>query len=280
MGDSVVPKISKLPFAAADALLVGAAVFVFWQAGRPLSFKEMALIAACAAAGAFASILPYVLEYRAVARLAEADHLARAVRKLEQVEALAAQVTAATNRWAHIQETSEATSRDAKAVADRMTAELKEFTEFMAKANDAEKSNLRLEVEKLRRGEGEWLQVLVRMLDHVFALHQGAARSKQPRVAEQISRFQHAICDAARRVGVAPFVAAPEEAFDPARHQWADGDGKPAEGAAIGETLATGYTFQGRIVRPALVRPRGAQPPAGENAPEEQPVEPQLPLGA
>ena len=46
--------------------------------------------------------------------------------------------------------------------------------EFLAKANDSEKGFLRLEVDKLKRAEGEWLQTLVRILDHVNALHQGA----------------------------------------------------------------------------------------------------------
>ena len=34
----------------------------------------------------------------------------------------------------------------------------------------------------------------------------------------------------------------------------ANGNGKPAEGARVGETVAAGYTFQGRLVRPVLVR--------------------------
>ena len=63
-----------------------------------------------------------------------------------------------------------------------MTGEVRQFTEFMQKMNDSEKAALRLEVEKLRRGEGEWLQVLVRILDHVFALHAAAVRSGEPKV--------------------------------------------------------------------------------------------------
>jgi len=43
--------------------------------------------------------------------------------------------------------------------------------------NDSEKTTLRLEVEKLRRGELEWLQALVHILDHVFALHTAAMHS-------------------------------------------------------------------------------------------------------
>jgi molecular chaperone GrpE (heat shock protein) len=150
-----------------------------------------------------------------------------------------------------------------------MAAEVREFTEFMQKANDGEKATLRLEVEKLRRAEGDWLQVLVHLLDHVHALHTGATRSGQPRLIEQLTNFQNACRDTARRVGLVPFAAAAGEAFDAKRHQLVNGEEMPANGAVIGETLATGFTFQGRLVRPALVRvgaPAQAAPAAaGQN---------------
>ena len=41
-----------------------------------------------------------------------------------------------------------------------MTAEARAFQQFLDKANDTERNHLRLEVEKLRRAEGDWLQVL------------------------------------------------------------------------------------------------------------------------
>jgi molecular chaperone GrpE (heat shock protein) len=96
----------------------------------------------------------------------------------------------------------------------------------------------------------------VRMLDHTYALHRAALRSGQPTVIEQLGQFQNACRDAARRVGLAPFVAAPAEPFDAQRHQPANEEVKPATDATVDETLATGYTYQGRILRPALVRLR------------------------
>jgi hypothetical protein len=48
-----------------------------------------------------------------------------------------------------------------------MTGEVQAFTEFMKRANDSERATLRLAVAKLRRGASQWLQVAVRMLDHV-----------------------------------------------------------------------------------------------------------------
>jgi molecular chaperone GrpE (heat shock protein) len=114
----------------------------------------------------------------------------------------------------------------------------------------------------LRRAEADWLQVLVRMLDHVFALRVGAQRSGQPRLIEQLGNFQNACNDAARRVGLTPFVPSDADSFDPERHQLAEGDSKTAIGAKVGETVAAGYSFQGKLLRLALVRLRASEPVA------------------
>jgi molecular chaperone GrpE (heat shock protein) len=133
---------------------------------------------------------------------------------------------------------------------------VKAFTEVLQRANDNEKATLRLELDKLRRGESDSVQVVVRLLDHVHALHAGAVRSAQPRLVEQISNFQSACHDAVRRIGLTPFAANAEEPFDPQRHQLVDVEAKPESGAVVSETVAAGYNLQGRLLRPALVRLR------------------------
>jgi molecular chaperone GrpE (heat shock protein) len=132
----------------------------------------------------------------------------------------------------------------------------------MERANNTEKATLRLDVDKLRRAEGDWLQVLVGVMDHVYALYRGAIKSGQRSVAEQVAGFQNACREVTRRVGLTPFVAKPQEAFNPDRHQFVEGNEKAPAGGLVGETLATGYTYQGRLVRPALVNlvPTGAEP--------------------
>jgi molecular chaperone GrpE (heat shock protein) len=232
---------------------------------------ELFLAAACVAAGAVLWVAPFILEYQAVTRAAEAGALTNVVSQIQSLEAIAAQIAGATGRWQNVQEEADKTAAAAKAIAERMTAEVQAFTEFMQRANDSEKGTLRLEVEKLRRVESEWLQVLVRMLDHVYALHLGALRSGQPGLIEQMSNFQNACRDAARRVGLAPFAANPADPFDAQRHQILDGNGAPPAGATIGETIASGYTFQGRLLRPALVRlgSNGSDTPPPGAAPAE-----------
>ena len=135
-----------------------------------------------------------------------------------------------------------------------MADEVRQFSEFQRKMNDSEKATLRLEVEKLRRGEAEWLQVLVRILDHVFALNAAAARTGDVKFAGPIANFQNACSSTARRIGLTPFVAEPDEPFNADKHQVAGGKENPPEGAVIAETVGAGYTFQGKMMRPALVR--------------------------
>jgi hypothetical protein len=148
-----------------------------------------------------------------------------------------------------------------------MAAEARAFAEFMQKAGESEKGHLRLEVEKARRSEGEWLQIVVRLIDHVYALHQAAAHSGQPNVQQQIGLFQNACRDVVRRVGLLPLEAEPGEAFDETRHRLLDKEPRPEPGAIVAETLATGFSFQGQMLRPMLVRvvsPKPSPAPAEE----------------
>ena len=104
----------------------------------------------------------------------------------------------------------------------------------------------------IRRGEADWIQVVVRMLDHTFALHSAAAHTGQTAFTAQLAQFQNALRDTARRVGLTPFTAAVGEPFDAARHRTSDSQ-QPEPGDTVGETLATGFTFRGQLIRPALV---------------------------
>ncbi|MGA2658162.1 MAG: nucleotide exchange factor GrpE [Verrucomicrobiota bacterium] len=257
MRDPIPPRVPKWPFFSGDALLLGAAYFIYARSELPMSSGQMALAALCVAAGALFGVVPFLLEYRVMARVVEAAGLTTVISQVQKLDDLAAEIRSATGQWQAVQEQADKTVAAAESIAQRMTTEVKSFAEFMQRVNDTEKANLRLEAEKLRRGEGEWLAILVRVLDHVYALHQAGLRSRQPSLVEQLTHFQNACLDAARRVGLAPFSPEPDEPFDTQRHQAADGDGKAPEGALVSQTLATGYTFQGRFLRPALVRLRG-----------------------
>jgi molecular chaperone GrpE (heat shock protein) len=280
-------KIPKWPFLLGNALLLAFAYLIVWKSPHPISKWEIIACFASAALGAGLGILPFLLDYRAMGTAIQVNALGAVAEKIQSLDKLTAQISAATNQWVVVQGQAEKTAAGARQIADKMGAEVREFSEFMQKMNDSEKAALRLEVEKMHRGEAEWLQMLVHIFDHIFALHAAAARSGQPQLAEQISHFQNACRGTVRRVGLTPFTAEPGEAFDAARHQVVDSKTKPPDGAMVAETIGSGYTFQGKLLRPALVRLREAEapvpPPASVPLPARESkagiVKDELPLG-
>lgn len=248
-------KIPKWPFLLAQILLLGFAYFFVWLSRHPISKWEIAACFAAAVIGIFVGVLPFILDYRAMGKFIEAQALGEVSEKIQNLKVIATQISSATNEWLNVHAQAEKISNTSKEIADRTSEEARRFSEFMQKMNDSEKAALRLETEKLRRAENDWLQTLVHILDHIYALHSAAARSSQPQVAAQIENFQNACRGTARRIGLTPFVPAPDEPFNPERHQII-GDAKPLDGAVVAETVGTGYTFQGKLLRPALVKLR------------------------
>jgi molecular chaperone GrpE (heat shock protein) len=279
MNRRATPRISKWAFLLGDLLLLLVAGWIVHRQPVELSVGQGALVVVAVALGAWLAAAPFILEYRAALRFAEADELASVVSQIQKLEAVGDQVRLATGQWQTVQEHAERTVTAAQEIGERIAAEAKNFTEFLKKANDAEKAHLRLEVDKAKRAETEWLQVVVRMLDHVYALYMAGMHSNQPRLREQLTQFQTACREIVRRVGLVPVEAAVGEAFDEMKHQSAEGEGAPLAGAVITETVATGYTFQGRLLRPPIVRvqpttePNVDEPPQAEAPPGGEPTQ-------
>ena len=160
-----------------------------------MGVPEASCFVLCGAIGAAVSILPFLLEYRAAVRMVETGAMVATISQIQNLEEVARQISGATAQWHGVQEHSAKTAVTAKEMVERMTAEATAFTDFLKKANDSERAKLRVEVEKLRRAEGEWLQIIVRMLDHTFALNQAAVRSGQAGLIEQLGHFQNACRD-------------------------------------------------------------------------------------
>ena len=253
-------KVPKWPFFLGDAIMLGLAYYIYWQSGNSrLDRWELTALGVCASLGTLLGVLPYLLDYRAVlkygalVKLIETSSLCVASEKIAGLESCVAQITSATDFLQTAQARADQTAGLAKEITDRMSAEVREFTAFLQKTNDSEKATLRLEAEKLRRAEAEWLGVLVHILDHVFALTRAAEQSGQENVIRQLRQFQNACRESARRVGLSPILATPGESFDTQRHQSIDGK-EVASGATIGEVLTSGYSFQGKLIRPVVVR--------------------------
>jgi molecular chaperone GrpE (heat shock protein) len=256
----------------ADLVLVLLAGWIVQQQPHPLTPIPLVLTVLCVMGACGLALVPFRMEHEARVKLAESSSLTTAVAEINRLREAADHIRHATSQWQGVQEHSGKAVTAAREVADRITTEAREFAAFLQKANDTEKNHLRLEVEKLRRAEGDWLQSLVRILDHVFALHQAAQRSSQRQVAEQLSRFQQACRECTRRIGLIAFEAGVDEPFDTAKHQLVDPNGTAPSGASITETLACGFTYQGQLLRRALVRlsdpaaPAPAPAPAAEQA--------------
>ena len=264
-------KVTKWPFFLGDACMLGLAGFIYWQSKPPLAHWEFMAAAVCVALGALLGILPFILDYRTLLKRIEASAVGSITEKIQNLETVARQISSATNHWQSAHDQADKTAATAKEISERMAAEARDFSAFMSKINDGEKATLRLELDKLRRSEGDWVQVLVHVLDHIYALCHAAERSGQPALITQLTQFQNACRDVARRVGLTPFTAAMNEPFDAERHRWADGEAAPAPGAPVIETLAPGYTYQGKPLRPALVLVQ-VEADASEPVVEETPV--------
>ncbi|MCW5554590.1 MAG: nucleotide exchange factor GrpE [Verrucomicrobiae bacterium] len=267
MRDTTDLKVPKWPFFLGDGFMLGLAYFVFAQGQGPLQQWEITALVICVGLGALLGVVPFLLEYRATLKLIEVSAVGTALDKIQQLETVAAQISGATNHWQYAQEQADKTATLAREMSERMAGEVRDFTEFMQRINDGEKSTLRLEVEKMRRAENDWLNVAIHILDHIYALVHAAERSGQPNLIAQLQQFQNACRDVARRVGLVPFVPETGTPFNPERHQGTE-DRPPPAGARVAEVLAAGYTFQGRLLRQALVRVQiDAAPPAEDTEP-------------
>ena len=273
-------KLPKWPFFLGNIVMLSLAWLVASRGGKEaLGQLDAWFVAACGFIGAVISIAPFVLEYYAAVRLAETGALVTAVDEIRNLEALAAQINTATSRWQTVQEHSTNSVTAAREIAEKMGAEATAFTEFLQKANDGEKANLRLEVEKLRRMESEWVQIIVRMLDHVYALYRAGERSGQPGLIEQLARFQESCRDVARRIGLIAVEAKPDELFDRELHHAPEAGEKIPADAKVQDTIATGFTYQGRRIRPVLVAVQGQMTAANSptNGPTSAPAKPAKP---
>lgn len=276
MNDRPTPRLNKWPFLVADLALVGVAIWLVTHYPHPLAPWAGALVAGCVALAALLAVWPFRLEYETEVKLLESDRLTDAAEAIRNLDDVGGQIRQATSQWQGVQEHAGRTTQAAKEIADRISTEARAFSEFMTKANDAEKATLRLETEKLKRNEGQWLQVLVHTLDHVHALYQAGSRSGQPNLAAQLATFQAACRDLARRVGLTAIDAEVDQDFDDTQLEPVPGQEVPPGPAKVAQVVAAGYAFQGQLIR----RPIVALKPAGPEQPAEpEPIASEGPLG-
>ncbi len=253
MTDRAPLKVAKWPFLLGDALFLGLAYWIMLKVDPFVTIWQTVALFLCVAAGAWLAVTPFIWEYKTAVRLGESDSLADAVQQIKNLETIAAQIQTATGQWQGALDSGNKVLETAQQMNTRMDAEAAAFANFFKQADEKEKNHLRLEAEKLRRSEADWLQVVVRLLDHVYALQQAGARSGKPELAENLARFQTACRDVVRRVGLVPVEIAAGAAFDENLHQLPDDATKPPNDACVAATIATGYTYQSQVIRSPIV---------------------------
>jgi len=267
------PTISKWIFVAADLLMLAVFAWLVRYFLPPKTTWDYVIILTLStlwAYGAYICITPWLVEFKAHTRHLENETLADAMDQLKRLEDVGARVQSATASWQAAHDSAARVTAVAREIEDKIRVDMKDFTEFAERVNNEEKNHLKLEVEKLRRTEGDWLQVTARLLDHTFALHQAALRSGQPNVITQTTNFQNACRDSIRRMGLAVFQPAPGDPFDARGHQTDKPDAEVPAGALIAEVFATGFTYQGQLLRRALVRVAMPEAAPAEIAPTEE----------
>lgn len=213
----------------------------------------VALCLAVAAVAAWISIVPWLKEHDAAVKLTDSSNLKSSLEQIKGVDKVADLIRQSNAQWQGVQDASARTVASASEITEKMKVEADEFMKFIANAHDQERSGLRLEVEKLRRMEADWIKVAVQMLDHIFALSRAAERSGQQQLIKQLHQFQNACRDVARRMGLAPFVPIAGELFDERAHQLPNPQMTARNSDKIQDVLASGFTYQGQLLRRALV---------------------------
>lgn len=240
------------PFVIADVLFLAMACVIFGVSHRPMLWWEAGLMVGCGSGAALSLMAPFLRQDRNQQALEQTAGLADVAKSLKELEQLSAHIHAATAQWNQLDSHTGQTLEHARQLSQNFAAEAKAFAEATQKNGEAEKGHLRVELEKLRRAEGEWLQTMVRIMDHVFALYQAALRSGQRNLAEQIGLFQDSCRETARKVGLLAVAPRNGDLFDTRLHQLRDNGAAP-EKATVGEILASGYSYQGQLVRRAMV---------------------------
>lgn len=253
MNDNRVPQPKITPFLVADVLMLLVAGAIVYFSQWPLNFWQAALAAFAVFSGCAFLIIPFILEYKAAVKLEESEKFISTVEKIQKLEEVSKQITSATNYWQAAQAEAVKIVEAAGKIQQEVARQTREFSEFMARATDIEKASLRIEVQKLEQLHNDNVQVIMKLLDQVYALYRAALASGNQRIIEQISLFQMNCRQIAEKIGLIAFDGKSGEKFDSERHINVDRSATTPKGAVISGPIAPGYTYQTKMIRQALV---------------------------
>lgn len=152
------PRLPKLPFFVADAVILAAAAALATFSSHPLDTTIVVLIAVLVMIGAALIIAPFIAAY--IADTAEAvqrerervnDQVARLHAATESLARAAAQIKA-------VEEAVHKAARDAETLPYRMQEKLAEFNEALAAKEESDREALETELEELRATQSDQLK--------------------------------------------------------------------------------------------------------------------------
>ena len=124
-------KCTKWPWLLADAVLLAVAAAVIYKAAHPISHTEIYIATGCVALGALLACVPFYLDFQATGKIIEVHAVGEVSEKIQDLKRVATQVATATDQWARVQEITkghaEKTTTAAAEIAERMTAEVRDF---------------------------------------------------------------------------------------------------------------------------------------------------------
>ncbi|MBI2518686.1 MAG: hypothetical protein HYV95_17565 [Opitutae bacterium] len=154
------PRLQKLPFFIADAVLLLAATALAKFSAQPLDTTIIVIVAVLVIIGAGLIIAPFIIAYVADSREA-ADRLRDELElQIKRVQAASEGLSRAAAQIKAIEEAVHKSARDAETLPYRMQEKLAEFNEALAEKENEEREALERELEELRAANADQLKAI------------------------------------------------------------------------------------------------------------------------
>lgn len=194
------PRLPKLPFFVADAVLLVAAAALAKFSAQPLDTTIVVLIAVLVMVGAGLIVAPFIIAYIA-------DHAEALQRERERVNDQVARLHAATESLARaaaqikaVEEAVHKAARDAETLPYRMQEKLAEFNETLAAREDSDREALETELEELRAANTDQLKHTAEKISKAaadWAALETATRKQLTAAEAALAKLQDGSTDAA-----------------------------------------------------------------------------------
>lgn len=199
------PKFPKLPFLLGDALLIGTAAYLAYDAGSPLPAAAVYAITACVALGALLAALPFVVDYsrRQDALLSERQNALEALART--TSAAVEQASIAAGGLHQISELAQRGLRAAEQLPHKLQERLNDFHRIQDESLSAELESLQQEVNTLRASDADKLDSAADKIQRAvseLAKFDGALHRRAMEIDAAVRRAEPAIAGASG--GAAP----------------------------------------------------------------------------